>query len=197
MVINLTMAYKKGLAARVKRVEAKVARNKPETKVYTTKVGSAAGVLSANSITYADLGGIVQGSDLGERIGNKIRVHKVEVFGVCSPKPTIFLLKSKLAAAPAYADYTDSTVMQYGALLDDNLLNNVYVELKRTSVKGVHYNDVGGVQFSKSWKAGIPVSFEDGTTDTVAHNNLYVVVVNNTAGAVTCGATVRFWYTDV
>ena len=189
------MAYKKSLVARVKRVEAKVAKQKPETKVYTTKVGSLGGLGTA-TLSYADLGGLVQGTDLGERIGNKIRVHKVEVFGIAGVKLGIFLLKSKLAAAPAIGDFTDTSVSTYGSILEGNLLNNVYVVLKQTSVKGLHYTDTGAIQFSRSWKAGIPVSFEDGTTDTVSHNNLYVVFVNRTVGTVLGEATVRFWYTD-
>jgi len=185
------MAYKKSLAARVKRVEAKVARSKPEVKSYTTQVGDISTV-PISTCEYVDLNGIVQGTDNGERLGNKIRVLKIECRGTASPRLGVFLLKSKLSTPPAAADFTG----EYGSVLLGNLLGNVYVELVSVALKGLSYLDNGVVRFSRSFKGGLPVSFEDGTTGSCSHNNLYVCLVNKGVSAVHGLLTVRVWYTD-
>jgi len=188
------MAFKKSLAARVKRVEAKVAAQRPETKVYTTTVGLSSGSgIAAGGIYFAELGGIIEGSGFDERIGNKIRVHKIECDGFAHGRLGVFLLKSKLAVDPTAADFTATAP----PLLVGEQLGNVYTELYSHVSRGFEYHETGCTKFSRKWKAGIPVSFEDPTTGSCSHNNLYVVLVNKHGSSTFDGfLNVRVWYTD-
>jgi len=175
-------------------VEAKVAARRPETKVYTTTVGlSSASAIANGTLLFADLGGIIEGTGFDERIGNKIRVHKVECDGFTAARLGVFLLKSKLAVDPAVADFTATAP----PLLVGEQLGNVYTELYSHASRGFEYADVGVTKFSRKWKTGIPVSYEDPTTGSCSHNNLYVVLVNKHNSANLDGfLNVRVWYTD-
>lgn len=187
------MAYKKDLAARVKRVEAKVAAQKPETKVYTAvDFIPAGGTLGGNSVAYFELGDIVEGTGFNERIGNKIRVHKVEVRGLAGTMVGVVLLKSKLAVAPAIADFEGDVV----PFIVGNQLGNVYVPLHEHIANKESSALISLIQFSKTFKAGIPVSYEDPTTGSCSHNNMYVVAVNHQTLPATVQLTARVWYTD-
>jgi len=186
------MAYKKGLVARVKRVEAKVAAQRPETKVYTTSIGSSVTSLAAGGIEVFELGDIVEGTGFNERVGNKIRVHKVECSGTGGTRLGVFLLKSKLAVDPTATDFTDGNC----PIVVANQLNNVYVELYSHVNRNWGITDSGAIKFSRKWKAGIPVSYEDPTTASCTHNNLYVVMVNKTVSTLPAFLNVRVWYTD-
>jgi len=188
------MAYKKGLVARIKRVEAKVAKQKPETKVFTTTINGTAYTLGSGAIDFAQLGEITEGTGFNERIGNKIRVHKVEVWGYANSSFGLVLLKSKLATDPTADDFDGIDIPR----VKGEFLNNVWTVVYQHPPKGDGV--VGGnrmVSFSRSWKAGIPVSFDDPATSSCTHNNLYVAVVNKTVGSGTVKLNVRYFYTDV
>jgi len=186
------MAYKKSLAARVKRVEAKVAAQRPETKVYTAVDFVAGGSIAAGGIDFFELGDIVEGTGFNERVGNKIRVHKVEVRGSAGVMVGVGLLKSKLAVDPAGADFEGSKI----PFLKGDQLGNTYVPLYEHTAKNEATSLITMVKFSRSWKAGIPVSYEDPTTGSCSHNNLYVYGVNLQALPASCQLSVRVWYTD-
>jgi len=183
------MAYKKSLAARVKRVEAKVARQKPEVKVYTDFISA---LVATNTLAFLDLGAIVEGTGFNERVGNKIRLHKVEVHGWRANELGLLLLKSKLAADPAITDFEGV----YCPTVKGELLNNDYVMLHHDVPARRPYSDSEMCKFSRSWKAGIPVSYDDPTTGHCSHNNMYVVVPNLTASSHSVYLTCRFFYTD-
>jgi len=186
------MAYKKDLAARVKRVEAKVAARKPETKVYTSLLQGTSGTLNNYTLDFKELGGIVEGTGYNERIGSKIRVHKIEVWGSSDNTFGIIVLKSKLAVDPVLADFEGTTC----ATLTGKLVNNAYVILHQEFAKHMNQTETGIVRFVKTFKAGIPVSYEDPTTGSCSHNNLYFCAVNNTASAGNLDLRFRVFYTD-
>lgn len=170
------------LAKRLRRVERRVARNSPETKY---KSLSASGAVSdaAVSVTELKLDGASSQSYGTE--GSKAKLLRVEIVGTSGSEfADVYLVQGHTTTAPVYGDF-NSTVG--GHIISTK--NQQFTIWKQ------YLNLGGGSNFriTQSFKYGYNVHIESNTT---VKNPLYLVIKNNTGGAINISYSARIWFVD-
>jgi len=186
------MVYKKrkldmSFSKRLTLVERKANRNKPQMKhiAHARQVTLATG--NRNNLP---LHNIAQGSGQFQRIGNKIRVYRIEFRGICDIGLDLYLLQGHNGGEP---DFLDFQQRRGGFLLSDktNTEFSEWVHFSPTQSAGP-----SNFKRSRHWKNGLIVRFDGATGNDVIDNSLYITVVNNSGVAQTTDYSVRVWYTD-
>lgn len=175
---------------RLKRVERIQRARKPEMKTATYPISAgtiASGVLSTTQITS-----INQGDSGSERVGDKIRVFRVEVRGTCGAELDTYILQKHGQDNPVAGDFNSTT----GAFLVDTIANKKYTEWAHCVNYGIAYNDQPRFRRVVSFKNGMIVRF-NGATATPVDNGLLFCALNRSSTTHSIDATCRIWYTDV
>lgn len=170
-----------------------VAYSRPEMKIityeynYATATGGtdiADDVLQQISLC----GGISEGTGVDERIGEKIRIWRVEVRGVSDVGLDHYLLQKHSVTGPIEADFTDEP----GAFILSAATNSKFSEWKHYR----SFNSTGALdalKFVQSFPTGLIVKY-NGTT--IHSNDLVFCSLNRFGSAQGVSCNIRVWYTD-
>lgn len=179
----------KSLARRVAYLEKKQWQSKPEMKIITQTAANSA--LAAATIRVLPCGNPVSGTDVNERVGNKIRIHGVEVFGNLGDfrcDVYILLAPSGYLAQPQYSDFQ--------AVVGGHIQANQQREFK--TLKHFLQPDGANANFhvKHNFKYPMVVEFQGAGSTAASRNQLYVVVKNDTGSGHNVQFGVRTWYSD-
>lgn len=173
---------------RIKRIEHQVYRNRPEMKTITFNSEPS---LADNSLVNILLTNIANGSDINERIGDKIRVYRVELRGWTDVTLDNYLIQCKTTTVPTVANFTTSG----GAYIVDSDNTSRFTEWK-------HYRNqhvTGGttpIKMSHSFKGGILVKYNGPLSTNGVDNQLVFTILNRSGATRQANFTCRVWYTD-
>lgn len=136
---------------------------------------------------------VAQGADINERIGNKIRVHRIEVRGTLDFRIDIYILQKKIATDPVLADLTTVT----GAYFDDNKNGSSYVEWAHHGSQMDGAGGQGRLKLSRKFPGGMVVHFSGPAGADIVDNELQIGVLNLSGTTLGYALSCRVWYTDV
>ena len=181
-----TNQYKKAsLEKRVGKVERRVAASKPEMKYQS---GDETVVIPPNTSNTVTMTTIAQGTDVYQRIGNKIKVWRIEIRGFCEPVCSNYLIQSKGENIPVSVDFGGSN----GAYLDNEDAQNNFVEWKYH--KNPNYSN--SLNLTQSFKNGIVVGYKGPLANDYASNQLHFVTLNRDTQNRVLNGSWKIWYTD-
>lgn len=181
------MVYKKGtLAKRVSRVEAQQRRQRPVMKMRTFQFTPS---LLTNTALFENICSVASGSEVSNRIGNKIKVFRVEVRGIVDPGIDLFLIQAHTNDAPSITTFTTS--------------RGCYIDTQNTDTKiseWWHYSvpDVVAHNFKRTqrFRNGFVVKYNGTSGTNTVDNVLYVGAVNRSTSTQAADMGIRIWYTD-
>ena len=195
----MTKSNVTSLTKRVKRVERRAAFNKPEMKSITVSLNAMTGtggtLLADNAVTLLQPCRITQGTGVAERIGDKIRVWRIEVRGVADAGLDQFLIQNHTASDPGISSFTS----QIGCYLLDSENNKRFTEwlhYRNYYSAGAVSGDVSPMKFVQKFRNGIIVKYNGAASTSVVDNAINYVCVNRTGGNRAINCTLRMWYTD-
>lgn len=176
------------LAKRLRRVERRVARNTPETKIATF---TASGALAdaAVSVTELKIGGASSQSYGAEAA--KAKLLRVEILGTTGSEfADVYLIQGHTTTAPVYGDF-NPTVGGY-------IKNEAFATNNQKYTVWKQFLNLGGgsnFRVTQSFKYGYNVHIDTVSNATVK-NPLYLVVKNNTGGSINISYAARVWFVD-
>lgn len=171
------------VAKRLKRVESKVSRAKPEIHYADEHI---TGTLVVNSANVVNILKIPQGTAVNQRTGNKIRVLGVEIRGFSAFNCSNHLIQSHTQNAPTYSDFNSG----YQPHLTKEKTNTEFTEW--LIMRGDETNQFRRI---KKFKNGIIVKFNN-SLSTPIDNGLYLASINNHSVSQAVDLNVRVWYYD-
>lgn len=185
---ELFPSSKVSVAKRLKRVETIQARRKPEMKKFHV---SATPTLASNTATTIDLTNIAQGTGIGDRTANEIRIHRVDIRGnLTSGGVDSYLIQSHNTTFPAYADFYP---VQGGHL---NIVNQ---NTKFTEWK--YYKNYSGtnsnMRITHSFRYPMKVKFNGAAGTSAVDNRLSLVIKNDTVASAVTQVSCVVYYTDL
>lgn len=186
------------LAKRVKRVERRAALNKPEMKSVTLSLNALAATggtaLADNTVTLLQPCRIAEGTGINDRIGDKIRVWRIEVRGVADVGLDQYIIQSHTSSAPGITSFTS----QIGAYLLDSESNKRFTEWLhyRNYYTAAFTDNASPVKFVQKFRNGIIVKYNSSASTGVVDNEVSYVAVNRSGGNRVANLTLRMWYTD-
>lgn len=128
--------------------------------------------------------------DVNGRVGQKIKLWRVDIRGVVDPAQDVYLLQAHTADAPVYADFYGAGA---GSFLNDTKVNTQFTEWHY--VRPVpHQTTNCPFRITKKFR-GMEVAF-DGTNSTPVRNALYLVVKNDSGSSLNYSYSYTIWYTD-
>lgn len=172
-----------------RRLERRVNALKPEMKHETFSIVTT--LTSASPFAIANLTQISQGDAVSRRTGNKIKVWRIEIRGLCSSVIDSWVVQTHNSDAPVAAQFTAG----FGSFVTDDDLNTKITEWRHYRNLNETANDAG-YKLIVRFKTGINVHY-DGITTTPASNGLYWVGYNAGASDRNVQLQARVWYTDV
>lgn len=175
---------------RLKTIERQVYRNRPEMKTTTVNVTAS---IATNQISIAQPCRMAQGTNGSERIGDRIRVWRIECRGLTNGRLDHFILQQKTTTAPSLATFTANP----GAFINDLDNTNKFTEWS-------HYRNLSASDVSKvcplkqtvKFRGGMVVKYNGAGTTDIVDNEISVVVLNRSAVTNDVSYTIRMWYTD-
>lgn len=175
------------VAKRLKVMERQIYRNRPEMKTATVSLN---GTISNNTLSLLQPCRLATGTTVASRIGDKIRVYRIEVRGAINNRIDSYIIQQKTTTQPSIASFG----AREGCYLLDSLNTNQFTEW-------VHYRNGnmlgdGPAKFSKKFKGGIVVKYNGDLSTSVCDNEIVVVLVNRSGGGRNADLSVRMWYTD-
>lgn len=175
------------LSKKLKRMERQIYRNRPEMKSVTVTLN---GTVANNAFSLAQPCRIASGTTLAARIGDKIRVYRIEARGSVDNRLDCYIIQKKTSADPT----ANSFGPREGAYIVDSENTNRFTEW-------VHYRNGnllgnGPCKFSKKFKGGIVVKYNNDTSTGVVDNEIVVGVLNRSGSGRDVDISVRLWYTD-
>jgi hypothetical protein len=178
------------IVKRVYALERKAQRNKAEVKYLDTNLDNVLTPVTSGGFVYFYLTDIAQGALKGQRIGDEVRILKVEIRGQASnPGLDLFLCKNKTGAAIATSMFA---LGSSGTFLEPNDFTTYHHEL--TGLKSSN----NCFSFVKSWGTGLKNSYHLPDATSLQTNRLMFVMKcssnSGTGGSV--NASCRLWYTD-
>lgn len=178
------------VAKRLKKIEYQVYRNRPEMKTRTILANG--NVDSANIQTLRPCQ-IAQGSGVTNRIGDKIRIWRIECRGVHTNAIDAYIIQNKTNTLPAITDFNAVN----GSYLLDNVNTTKFTEWVHYKNMYVNDDDYAPVKFSKKFKGGIVVKFAGAATTDIVDNEILIVLRSiNAGGTKPYSLTTRIWFTD-
>lgn len=175
------------LAKRIKKIEKKQLKNSSETKYKSFGINTS---IATGTIFPVSLVDIPEGTGNDERVGDIIRLLKVEVRGVSANQLDIYLLRGATVTSPVVANF-GSTI---GAFLLDSQLNN-FKEL-------VHYRNlytstlVDSIKFTKNFGTGTIVKYNGSASTACISNKLWLVVLNRDPSSKSVNFSIRVSFKD-
>lgn len=177
------------ILSKVVSLEKRLSKNKAEVKIHDVILDSGGSSITGGGWNAFFLSDIAQGTSAGQRIGDKIRILKVEVRGLVNAVGMdLFLFRNKSGAPMDTSMFSSMT--NCGAFLKPNAFQ-VY-----------HYELVGGKNnaptfvISKSFGTGLVNSYNTVDATSLQTNRLIFLVKNPFAGLGLVNATARVYYTD-
>lgn len=179
---------KVNILRKVVALEKKVRKNTAEVKFKDTNLSNVLTPTAGGLATNFYLTDIAQGPSKGERIGDKIRILKVEVRGTTSTVGLdLYLCKNRTGAPISSSMFATSSA---GTFLE----TNDFVEYHH---EGVGLKSAGPVfRFAKSFGSGLVNSYNLPDSTSLQSNRLMFVLRNPFDSAGWVNATARVWYTD-
>lgn len=177
---------------KVAKLEKKMALKTPELKYIDTFVGTVVNTGTVQSISICDIG---QGTANGERVGNKVKVVRIQVRGTIINDrsvpyfPTFHIWQSKSNSNPTTGDFPG---------LDGNVIDaRKYVEwfyhAPFTDAENSGNSCTGQVRFPN----GLIVHYDGSATTAQVRNKLGYTIVNSSGTNQTPSLVIRVWYYDV
>lgn len=175
------------VAKRLKRLERKVARNRPETKVKTFAV---TGTVLNNAASVTELK-IEEGTYSYAMAGGRAKVLRVEVMGTQGSQfADVYLVQSHTNTAPTYA--------KFSATVGGTIANTGAGTYSEDFTVWRHVLNLGGgsnFRIIQRFKYGYTIHLDAASNATVK-NPLYVVIKNNTGADINVSYTARVWFVD-
>jgi len=181
----------RSMAKRLKRVERMAANNRSEMKSVTFDVTGTigTGVLSNHTPSF-----IASGTNINQRIGDRIRIWRVEFRGQGASDLDWYILQGHGTDAPVIGDFSGATVSPY---ILDSARTSTFSEWK-------HYRNyslaassaLSPIKFSQKFQYGIIAHYDGPSAGDGVRNRLFITVVNRTGGSRSFDGTIRLWYTD-
>lgn len=157
---------------------------RPEMKIATKGLNT---LLVSNALTYTELTTIAQGVSNNERIGQKIRIWRVEVRGQMNNNCDGYFIQSHGGSLPVYADFNGTG----GGFLSAFTANARFTEWNYFVS-----DDADAFRCIRSFPRGYVAHFDTNAGTSCVRNRLSLVFINNTAADKTIDCTCRIWYTD-
>ena len=171
---------------RLRNVEMLARTNRPEIKSITFVTSR---LLSDNAVLNVPVTNILEGTGGNERLGDKVRLIRVEVRGTMDSKIDAHLLKCYSATLPSSANFTSGQ----GSFLLDSERDSRFQEL-------THYRSNYTVdQFTKfhiKRNLGFSAWFNGAAASTCQRNQVSVTLMNRSGAARNYDFSVRLWYSD-
>jgi len=181
------MVYKKrSLAKRVSAVEARQRNQRPQMKqiLFFPTGGIAPGAALVTNICA-----IAEGTNVLNRVGNRIKAWRVEMRGIMDPGLDYFLVQAHTNDTPSITAFSAGR----GSFINSNETNTKLTEWMHYCVPdSVPHN----FKRSKKFKYGINVKYNGTGTTNAVDNVLYIVVVNRSTTTQAIDSCVRLWFTD-
>lgn len=176
----------KSMKGRVSKLEAQMRARKPEMKIHPRLSTPTVPPLG---IEARELPTLDAGPGISDRIGNQIRIHKIECrFDCGGPGVDVFLIKSSDETAPVASDFFPQ---QTGGLLP-NATNSPFTVLRHFYRTG----DIHDGRFVYKSKQGILVQYRGTTAFDCIKNNFWLVFKNGSAGSRIIPNCTYIHYTD-
>lgn len=178
------------VAKRLRAMERRIAFNTGETKVNTYNSSAS---IAANTLTAIEYTNIGQGTGVNERIGNKVRILRVECRGFTAPNLDYYIISSSGTRAPSITDFGGSG----GAYLGNNLYNSPFTEWVHKGANNNQFSTVSNpIKLMKTFPMGILAKYDGTGGTTCEKNRLFLVVVNRDTAAHSVDINLRVWYRD-
>lgn len=171
---------------RLKRVERQVRSQRPEMKVYHVTSTTA---VSTGAVGLVQLSDITQGDGVGQRVGNRIKIWRVEIRGEIDAGASVLLLQCHTGATVSYGELD----LSRGAGVSPQFLNSKYTEWAFTNVTP-HQTTYNPIRIIRKFR-GMEVTYPDSTT-TALRNRLTLVIQNVTGSSINKSLSARVWFTD-
>jgi len=181
------MVYKKGtLAKRVSAVEARQRNQRPQMKqILFFPTGS----IAPGAALVTNISAITEGTNVLNRIGNRVKAWRVEMRGIMDPGLDYYLLQAHTNDTPAITAFSTSR----GPFINSNDTNSKLTEWLHYSVAdSVAHN----FKRSKKFKYGLNIKYNGTAATNTVDNVLFIVVVNRSTTTQSIDSTVRLWFTD-
>lgn len=174
------------VSKRLKRVERQVKAQRPEMKTYQITHSTGATAASVRTVPIAD---VPQGDGVYQRVGQKIKIWRVDIRGVADPLQDIHLIQAHTGATPAYAEYRGSN----GAFLYYNVMNSKFTEWGHVNPVP-HQTTSVPFRITRKFR-GMEVTFDD-SSSTALRNSLFLTFLNHTGSTLNHNCNVTVWFTD-
>ena len=164
-----TPASSTPLVKRVKTLEVKAARYKPEMKMQDFNVSGA--VADGAIASVMELTGIAEGAGANERHGNKIIIHRVEIRGdLGDANADLYLIQCHTTTVPSYGSF----LAYMGSHTTVDTTNTQFTEWRYSN--GKYFQDHNGIR--QSFRFGYTAKYNASLSTSCVDNRL-VCVVNN------------------
>lgn len=173
------------LEKRLRRVEA---RSKAEMKSITW---TSAGTVTQGTRNVLDMTAIAEGTSVNERIGDKIKVWRIEIRGYADGEIDHYLIQKHGTDTPVYTDFGSGSA----AFIADSLDSTKYTEWAWIKNLFLAYTNRPIIHYIHKFPMGIVVDFE-GSGTTAVDNGLLLVSRNASTVDKSQSLSVRMWYTD-
>jgi len=173
---------------RLRYVERQVRLNRPEMK---HKTFSATSSIIAGTLATVDLTSIGQGTKINERIGDRIRVWRIEVRGLADGILDNYILQCHTTTAPEATDFGS----QPGAFVLDSTTNTLFTEWMHYRNSNVDSTD-DPQKYSVKFKNGIIVKYDGILATQCVDNRLFNCHLNRGASPHNVHCSYRVWFTD-
>lgn len=186
------------LVKRVKRVERRSALNKPEMKSISLSFNgftSTGGTpVPVNSVQLLQPCRIAEGTGINDRIGDKIRVWRIEVRGLSDIALDHYIMQNHTSSDPGISSFGSRA----GAYLLDSENNKRFTEWihYRNYYTGDSNTNACSLKFHQKFKNGIIVKYNGAASTSVVDNAVNYVIVNRSGSACAASISLRMWYTD-
>lgn len=196
--VTLDRSDAAALVKRVKRVERRAAFNKPEMKSITLTLNgfssTGGSALAVNTVTLLQPCRIAQGTGINDRIGDKIRVWRIEVRGLSDIGLDHFIMQCHTSSTPGISSFTS----QIGTYLLDSENNKRFTEWKH--YRNYYTSDIAAdacpLKFHQKFRNGIIVKYNGAASTSVVDNEVLYCAVNRAGSSQSVNLTLRMWFTD-
>jgi len=189
--IMAATAIQRAFRARRRSRVPRVVSVKPEMK-YITYILSQA-TLATGSLYFVELTQCAQGTARTQRVGDRIRVHRVEICGIpwgTNGSGSSHVVAPYGTAVPLPTDFEGNIIPFYKPNLGKNLCKPLI-------------RDAGGMQVlqqgTQVWrnKRGVELIYQDGSASPEVGKMFWVCYNNSGANVTNITGTARIWFTDV
>lgn len=173
---------------RLRRVEAMARANRPEMKTITW---SSVGTVVNGTQNVLDITSIAQGTGVNERVGQHIKVWRIEIRGSSFNSLDHYILQKHGTINPVYSSFGTG---QY-AFLDDGVSNTQFTEWLSFRNDAVGWGTLSNNREVLRFPKGIIVKYDD-AVNAPQQNGLLFVSRNTSTTDYSQNYSIRMWFTD-